>query len=67
MLDKYLMQTPYSLRVSERRAKMLEDLNALTLYHAANCEPYRRILDGLWGGQTSTACVEDVPYLPVSL
>ena len=45
----------------------MEDLNALTQYHAANCEPYRRILDGLWGGQTSAACVEDVPYLPVSL
>lgn len=67
MLEKYLAQTPYSLPVSERRAKMLEDLNALTQHHAANCEPYRRILDGLWGGQTSAARVEDVPYLPVSL
>lgn len=67
MLDKYLALTPYSLAVSERRAKMLEDLNALTLYHATNCEPYRRILDGLWSSQTSAACVEDLPYLPVSL
>jgi hypothetical protein len=67
MLDKYLAKTPYSLPVSERRAKMLEDLNALTQHHAANCESYRQILDGLWGGQTSAARVEDVPYLPVSL
>lgn len=67
MLDKYLAQTPYSLPLSERRAKMLEDLNALTNYHAANCESYFKVIDGLWGGQTSAACLEDVPYLPVSL
>ncbi len=67
MLDKYLAQTPYSLPVSERRAMMLEDLNALTQHHVATCEPYRKILDGLWGGQTNAACFEEVPYLPVSL
>lgn len=67
MLDKYLAQTPYSLPQSERRAMMLGDLNALTEHHAANCVPYRRILDGLWDGRTSAPRVEDVPYLPVSL
>lgn len=67
MLDKYLARTPYSLPVSERRAKMLKDLNALSQHHATNCELYRRILDGLWGGHTGAKSIEDVPYLPVSL
>ena len=67
MLDEYLAQTPYSLPVSERRAMMLQDLNTLSQHHAANCEPYRRILDGLWGGRICAARTEDVPYLPVSL
>lgn len=67
MLNKYLAQTPYSLPVADRRAKMLEDLKALTQHHAANCEAYRQILDGLWGGHTIATSVEDLPYLPVSL
>lgn len=67
MLEKYLAQTPYSIPLTERRTKMLEDLNALTQHHAANCEPYRQIVDGLWRSLTSAGRVEDVPYLPVSL
>jgi len=67
MLDKYLAETPYNLCLPERRKRMLGDLNALSQHHAAHCTPYRQILDGLWGGQTSADRVEDVPYLPVSL
>ena len=67
MLDKYLAETPHSLRSPERRARMLGDLNTLTHHHAVHCAPYRQILNGLWGGHTSADRVEDVPYLPVSL
>ena len=67
LLKKYISRQPYSLKVPERNSLMLGDINALTKYHAANCAPYRRILDGLWEGRTSARCIEEVPYLPVSL
>lgn len=58
---------PYSLDQKTRDAMMLTGMNSLTAHHHAACPPYRRIVDGAWGGQTQAEALPDVPYLPVSL
>lgn len=45
---------------------LLEGLNRLTAHHQAHCEPYARILDGLWPADTATR-LEQVPWLPVRM
>lgn len=48
---------------------MLSGLNELTAHHYAACEPYRRIIDGLWHKLAALDAprLAAVPYLPVSL
>ncbi len=48
---------------------MLDGLNELSNHHYKSCEPYRRIVDGLWQGQAALQApsLDAVPYLPVSL
>lgn len=58
---------PYSLVQAERDALLLHGLNDLTAHHYAKCAPYKRIIDGAWGGATKADTLADIPYLPVSL
>jgi len=66
-LSLALEARPYSMDRDARERTLLSGLNELTLRHYANCEPYRRIIDGAWGGKTRFDTIEDVPYLPVSI
>ena len=66
-LEKCLEARPYSLPSVEKDALLLDGLNALTAHHATACEPYGRIINGLWNGKTEAENIGDVPYLPVSL
>jgi Acyl-protein synthetase, LuxE len=50
-----------------RRALMLPELNLLSQMHFERCEPYKRIINGIWGGKPSAAKIEDLPFLPVSI
>jgi hypothetical protein len=62
-----LAAPPYSLPDAVRRRLLLEGLNRLTARHYEACAPYKRMLDGAWGGGEPAAVMEDVPYIPVSL
>jgi hypothetical protein len=60
---------PFGLSQSQKRARLLPMLRALTEHHAAHCQTYGNVLNRVFGsrnGQPMEA-LEDIPYLPVSL
>lgn len=66
-LEPYFTTTPYSLRRDAKRAQLATTLGALTRHHYELCAPYQRILDAIHFDPTSTASVDDIPFLPVRL
>jgi phenylacetate-coenzyme A ligase PaaK-like adenylate-forming protein len=67
VITSLLERTPYSIGNDEKGTLLICGLNALSEHHYRNCVPYRRIIDGLWGGKHQADCLETIPYLPVSL
>lgn len=60
------MIEPYHLNRYGKQAYLLQELNALTVFHTENCPPYNNMLQK--SGQSSSAeTIEQVPYLPVQL
>lgn len=57
----------FGLPAARKHELFCAGLNELTGYHAERCEPYARMLAGLWPGGRQAACIEDVPWLPVRL
>jgi len=57
---------PYGLPAVDKRARLLETLNALTAWHAAGCEPYRNVVERLFAPRPAES-LENVPYVPVRL
>ncbi|MGE3707510.1 MAG: acyl-protein synthetase [Vicinamibacterales bacterium] len=64
-----LDRPPYGLTQPEKTAALLPRLRALTAHHHAACEPYRHVVDRVFGGveRALAGGVEDQPFLPVSL
>lgn len=60
---------PYSLAQREKRVALLPRLEALTRHHYAACEPYRHVVDRVFGGLRPGPyeSLEAMPFLPVSL
>lgn len=58
---------PYELDPAEKAPMMLAALGELTRWHAERCAPYKRILDGAFGGWERAERLADVPWLPVGL
>jgi len=58
---------PYALARAEKRTALTEILLAMTRNHAANCEPYRKILAALGFSPDKVRELEDIPFLPVPL
>jgi phenylacetate-coenzyme A ligase PaaK-like adenylate-forming protein len=60
---------PYSLPQAEKRAMLLPRLEALTRHHYAACEPYRNIIDRVFGGLDGVdfRSIEGLPFVPVSM
>ena len=60
---------PFSLGQREKQAMLLPRLEALTRHHYASCAPYRRVVDGVFGGleRVDFGRIEALPFLPVSL
>jgi phenylacetate-coenzyme A ligase PaaK-like adenylate-forming protein len=68
-LNALLEAGPYGLSQGEKRALLEERCRELTRHHYRHCEPYRMILDRLFGGEAALDFerLEDMPFLPVSL
>jgi hypothetical protein len=60
---------PFGLKQADKRARLLPMLRALTEHHAERCPPYRKVLNGVFGGagRLRIERLEDVPFLPVTL
>jgi Acyl-protein synthetase, LuxE len=65
--EALLRQPPHGVAHQRRRALLLPELNVLSEMHFESCEPYKRIINGIWGGKASAAKIEDLPFLPVSI
>jgi len=66
-LQTLLSEAPYSVPAERRSALLLQGLNDLTAHHYAHSRQYERIVRGAWANRITAECIEDVPYLPVSL
>src|SRR5207344_235934 len=68
-LDKLLAAAPYSLSQKEKRAILADRTRELTQLHYERCEPYRNLVDRIFGGARVLQFerLEDAPFLPVSL
>jgi hypothetical protein len=62
-----LSDDPYSEAPPAKTERLLEEMNALTAFHAEHCAPYRRILDAAFCGQTHFDSLSQLPALPVRL
>lgn len=61
-------QTPALLLVGATKPlPLLDELAALTEWHAQRCPEYKRILQVIYPGQSSFHSLADVPFLPVRL
>jgi hypothetical protein len=60
---------PFGLSQSEKRARLLPMLQGLTKHHAERCQPYRNVLDRVFGGsdRINIDRLEDLPFFPVTL
>jgi hypothetical protein len=58
---------PYAEAPRVKTARLLQEMNALTAFHAEHCPPYRRILNAAFAGRTEFASLDDLPALPVRL
>jgi len=67
MFDALLNVAPYCLPQAQKSAMLLPGLSELVHYHYANCPPYARIIDIVWGGLKPYGSVADIPYVPVSI
>ena len=64
-----ISEMPFGLTNETKRAILLPALDALTRFHYEHCEPYRRTVDGAFGGLKSApyTTLDDLPFIPVSL
>jgi len=68
-LERLLGAGPYSLPQKEKRAILTERVRELSCRHYECCEPYRNIVNRIFGGPQTLDFerLEDAPFLPVSL
>lgn len=57
----------FSMTQLEKESLLIPALSELTHIHRDRCPPYRRVLDAIWPGAANAQCLEDLPFLPVSL
>ena len=68
IIEQLLSAPPYSLGQTSKSPLLMEELRSLTAGHRQDCEPYRRILDGLGRGDSpAAASYAEIPFLPVRL
>ena len=61
--------SPYGLPADEKRALLWHELERLTRHHHAACEPYRHLVDRVFGGldRALSGGLEGLPFVPGSL
>lgn len=59
--------SPFGLARADKRAFLGAQLQALTQWHGAQCEPYARLLQRVWPDLPAAPTLEDLPFVPVRL
>jgi hypothetical protein len=62
-----ILDSPYAEPPAEKVPRFLQEMNALTEYHAKHSLEYRRILHAAFDGRTKYALLPELPALPVRL
>lgn len=62
----FLRQDPFCLVSAQKNLEFLDLVNSLTQHHMERCEPYARIVRGVFGEEPALS-LDDVPYIPVQL
>lgn len=65
--EEILEIAPFSMERADKQRLLDERLLALTRYHYAHCEEYRKMLDATGVDVNNVEHYEDLPFLPVSL
>ena len=65
--EDLIARPAFTVPQRERDTLMLPELQELTRHHRERCDAYARILDRVWTGRDRSDCVEEMPFLPVSL
>lgn len=66
--ERLLAGKPFEGVAATRATDLLSGLEDLTRFHYRRCEPYRRVVDALFGGVRSRYDrLADLPFIPVSL
>lgn len=62
-----LDQQPYGLRAAQKQPLLCDGLSRLGAFHAERCEPYRQMIQAVFGGRSGADTLEALPWLPVRL
>ena len=65
--DELLAAPQFSLSQPDKERFLLEQVNALTRHHRANCSDYDRLLAAVFPGCGEAATLAEAPYIPVGL
>jgi len=65
-ITEYLRRDPFSITSIEKNVEFLDIINQLTMHHLASCEPYKRIVDPIFGTSPAKS-IDEAPYIPVQL
>lgn len=65
--DEILLYEPYELNREEKNKLLLARLNTLSNLHMNHCAEYARVCNLLYPMGAKAKCLEEVPFLPVSV
>jgi hypothetical protein len=66
-IEQLLMQKPYSLTQKEKSSIFISAIKESLIYHYENSKEFKQICDNNKFDVNGNFCVEDLPYLPVSI
>ena len=67
MTEILFQRSPYSFSSAEKKAFLLGALERKIHWHHSRCEPYRHMIDQIFGGMKTFRNYDDIPYLPVQI
>ena len=66
-VEDLLNTPPYALSKEAKGQLYLEQLNALTRFHASHCAAYEKMVALLGNNSAAANAVEDIPFIPVRM
>ena len=65
-ITDFLRREPFSITSGGKNKDFLDIINRLTMHHLNHCEPYKKIVDSVFGVSPASS-LEEIPYIPVQL